>query len=1520
MEDDDEYDYDLAFELYDRPKAKLVAPNAGFSSRFYSTSTSSTRPQAPVTTTPVRQYAPSAASLAQASPSAPVFRSSFSPPVAPKHAGAAPLNIVQSTPSSVLASNRPFILPTKSTHSRDPHTSVIRLDSASEATKRPPASTHSSLVTRTQDEIGWFEDDDVLAPVPGISKQPKTSPPKKASSRSPVANRRQSASSRNYSSTFASKDEANHTVSIGAMDEIAVHSTEAQSRTFPPECDKATIDTWRYPSNYEKRDYQFAMVESALFRNSLICLPTGLGKTLIAAVVMYNFYRWFPKGKIVFMAPAKPLVAQQIEACRDIVSIPASDSIAMTGKMSPETRAKHWMSKRIFFVTPHIPKNDIINGICPAEEICLLVFDEAHHAHGDYAYCDVIRHVAKATPYFRVLALSATPGSDFASIQEVITNLLISKIELRTEESPDVKPYMHQRFVEEMSVKIEGPILKARELLRSIIKIPVTWLQTQQVLYRTKQGDFFTFNRLEAARNDFRNNPNLQRKDEFFKSNAEARFAAAMALFHGMNLISNYGLGPFKEWLNAQTAKPIMEKTSRFFTEMVQSREWHALSHYVNEELGDPNACRHPKMTKLENVVLDHFHSISAQAQAEKSSLNINGITGSHHSNSNAPNLKLDEHGVPETRVMIFVQFRDTVDDIVAMLKNHEPFVRPMGFVGQSKKGLSQKQQAEVVQKFRAGHFNTLVATSIGEEGLDIGEVDLIVCYDSQKSPIRMIQRLGRTGRKRNGRCVMLLTAGTEDVALKRTKVTGKTMIRTISNSSRFHFYNAAEPNHLLPADHPQPKHVMWHMEPINDLDESEAAKKVKKPRAKKASAKRTGSMTSYEDAMLQEEEDPNDKEDSNNGTDDHLVAKEDGSMTGRNNWNDIEIEQESDSEAISEEIEMMLAGNQPMAPKSPLSSELDQVNDDDDGILRFRPKASSASAAPPATFTSAPPQETFATPKSIENVSKNIDIQPPSSAIMDSNRVTPSQNSKVSRAPSVTRLTRTTTVLDQSQSTLDSSESMQVPLDDFPLGFLEDPRPLPSSDIPPPPSFSSEISVNLDAELGIIPPPPSSSFPVSIPPPPPMALELPGQKLNIAPTSSTPANSMVFHTANSAISSVARSSQVPTSKPAAPSSALPPALIASPAPNNKKSLSVISEDAISSPKKTSATISASDLSNLSSSFFSAEDGSETNSPQFKRLKRVRSEDDEDSDDLVIMSPPVAKRACAKLKVADSRNRKRKSRFLDEEASLDLDNSDGDASMDISGAREDDVPNSQDLAFIASDGESDLSMTGMRAVYAKSLASPDKKGSRVTKRGSGRGVNSLDWLDGGEGLERKMAEWAAYSDVEASSDGNDASAYTVESIADYYSDLSSSIAPPLPRSLSNAASVSTVDQVQLKASQDPVVISSPETSPQARKNVSSKPLTTASSMQPPSGAPTYTKPTPVPLSLGASSSRYTYTNQQNLSINPKIGASVPLGLGKRTASTVPPQLPSAPRISAADVVSLLEGLDSEDLLAVDGDF
>ncbi|KAJ0394392.1 hypothetical protein ATCC90586_000356 [Pythium insidiosum] len=237
-----------------------------------------------------------------------------------------------------------------------------------------------------------------------------------------------------------------------------------------PPIDVEAAQTFVYPTNYSIREYQLTIAEKALYHNTLVSLPTGLGKTLIASVVMYNYYRWFPTGQIAFMAPTKPLVAQQIRACHEIVGIPLSDTAELQGSVPPNVRAQLWKSKRVFFCTPQSLQNDLQRGICRAERLVCLVIDEAHRATGNYAYCGVIHEVERKTKFFRVLALSATPGAKFDVIQDVIRNLRITHIESRSADDPDVKRYTHARQEEVIKCSLSSHISEVKTLFLRVFQ------------------------------------------------------------------------------------------------------------------------------------------------------------------------------------------------------------------------------------------------------------------------------------------------------------------------------------------------------------------------------------------------------------------------------------------------------------------------------------------------------------------------------------------------------------------------------------------------------------------------------------------------------------------------------------------------------------------------------------------------------------------------------------------------------------------------------------------------------------------------------------------------------------------------------------------------------------------------------------------------------------------------------------------------------------------------------------------
>lgn len=117
----------------------------------------------------------------------------------------------------------------------------------------------------------------------------------------------------------------------------------------------------------------------------------------------------------------------------------------MTGGTKASLRGDEWKTKRIFYMTPQTFENDLCSTVVDAEDVVCVVVDEAHRATGNYAYGKVIRWITARNPFFRVLALTATPGNKPDKVQEVIDNLHINLIEIRSEEAVDIRKYVHAK-------------------------------------------------------------------------------------------------------------------------------------------------------------------------------------------------------------------------------------------------------------------------------------------------------------------------------------------------------------------------------------------------------------------------------------------------------------------------------------------------------------------------------------------------------------------------------------------------------------------------------------------------------------------------------------------------------------------------------------------------------------------------------------------------------------------------------------------------------------------------------------------------------------------------------------------------------------------------------------------------------------------------------------------------------------------------------------------------------------------
>ena len=539
--------------------------------------------------------------------------------------------------------------------------------------------------------------------------------------------------------------------------------------------DQEAMKTWVYPTNLGTiRDYQFNIVARGLYHNLLVALPTGLGKTFIAATIMLNWFRWTKDAQIVFVAPTRPLVSQQVQACFNIVGIPRSATTLLTGSTAPGLRAEEWLTKRVFFMTPQTIINDLKTGIADPKRIVLLVVDEAHRATGGYAYVEVVKFLRRFNTSFRVLALTATPGSSVETVQEVIDGLGISRVEIRTEESLDIRQYVHTRKIDTMLFEYSPEITMVMELFAKALQPTVNKLVGMNA-YWNRDPMALTPYGCTQARQRWMVSDAGRKADFPVKGMVNTIFSLLASLAHSIELLKYHGIGPFyhkiTEFRNEASSGG---KGGKYRKEINDSVDFQKMMTRVGAWVSNNEFVGHPKLEYLRSVVLNHF-------------LDAGDGRGAAAGNSPA-----------NTRVMVFVHYRDSAEEVARVLKRNEPMIRPHVFVGQANskgsEGMDQKKQLDIIEKFKSGVYNTLVATSIGEEGLDIGEVDLIVCYDSSASPIRMLQRMGRTGRKRAGNIVILLMKGKEETNFVAAKDNYEKMQQMIAAGTRFTFHEDLSP------------------------------------------------------------------------------------------------------------------------------------------------------------------------------------------------------------------------------------------------------------------------------------------------------------------------------------------------------------------------------------------------------------------------------------------------------------------------------------------------------------------------------------------------------------------------------------------------------------------------------------------------------------------------------------------------------------------------------------------------------
>ncbi len=479
------------------------------------------------------------------------------------------------------------------------------------------------------------------------------------------------------------------------------------------------------PQSIEERRYQISIALRALDTNTMVVLPTGLGKTAVALIVAASRL-YSHQGKVLVLAPTKPLVEQHLRFFRQHLLLseatePAETDFAMfTGATPPDERAQAWETCRICFATPQVIKNDCLAGRYSLTDVVLLVVDECHRAVGNYAYVFLADLYCNTAKNPLVLAMTASPGGDPLKVQEVCNNLHIEAVETRVETDEDVLPYIHEREIHYIDVYLPPELQEALVTLRGLVESRLE--QLAKLNYQVPKADKLSIKALNALNAQIQQRIQSRDPSGFM---AASLHAECMKLRHAISLAETQGSEALKLYLARLGAEGASSAGSKASKRLVSDPAYRRLVETAagwREEL-------HPKVSIVRELV-------EAQLAAH-----------------------------PESRIIVFATYRDTVQTLVDTLRAAGiPCER---FVGQAsrdaERGLSQKEQIATLARFRAGELKCLIATSVGEEGLDVPSTDMVIFYEAVPSEIRSIQRKGRTGRSGSGTIIVLVTKGTSD-------------------------------------------------------------------------------------------------------------------------------------------------------------------------------------------------------------------------------------------------------------------------------------------------------------------------------------------------------------------------------------------------------------------------------------------------------------------------------------------------------------------------------------------------------------------------------------------------------------------------------------------------------------------------------------------------------------------------------------------------------------------------------------
>jgi Fanconi anemia group M protein len=466
-------------------------------------------------------------------------------------------------------------------------------------------------------------------------------------------------------------------------------------------------------SSVEARTYQTKIAENCIETDSLVVLPTGTGKTAVSLLISAERLRRDSSGISLMLAPTKPLVEQHAQMYRDLFDIPDSEVCVFTGEIKPEKRSDVW-GKQIVVATPQVIENDILANRIDISDVTHLTFDECHKATGNYPYTFIAKKYSNCE-HSLITGLSASPGESQEEILNVCNNINVNNVEVMTENDDELSPYVYDISVEPKFIEIDDTIIEARDKLQTVFKNRLKWLKSNE--YSDTASKTTSRRKLQGIRSNIQD---AMDKDDSDAYQAMSYWAECMKLSTAIEYLETQGVDAFLQYIE------------RLKEEKDKNRAQERLTN-------NDKVIRASKLLKQYDGTYEKLEQLKVEI--------------------------VESVGIDGESVLVFTESRDTVEHIVQYLSNDFEVNRLVGQQDSgSTEGMTQQEQQNTIEQFRNEKFDVLVSTAVGEEGIDIPSVGLVVFYEPTSKGIRYVQRMGRTGRIQSGRVSILIAKNTRDV------------------------------------------------------------------------------------------------------------------------------------------------------------------------------------------------------------------------------------------------------------------------------------------------------------------------------------------------------------------------------------------------------------------------------------------------------------------------------------------------------------------------------------------------------------------------------------------------------------------------------------------------------------------------------------------------------------------------------------------------------------------------------------